>query len=72
MVNIPKLKLAMAFLGDYMVASEVASKIVSISGPTLLLTSSKSDLKWLRYGQNRNVIASHDISGRLAGCYLVC
>ena len=30
MVNVPKLKLAMAFLGDYMVASEVASKIVSI------------------------------------------
>ena len=32
--------------------------------PTLLLIRSKSEWKWLRYGQNRNFIASHGLSGR--------
>ena len=33
----------------------------------MLSTQSKCDLKWLRYGQNRNIIACHCISGTLAG-----
>ena len=32
-----------------------------ISKPTLLSTQSKSDLKWLKYDQKRNVITSHGI-----------
>ena len=32
---------------------------------------SKSDLKWLRYDQNRNIEASHDNSGWLADDQLV-
>ena len=49
-----------------------------LSGPNLLLklyelskvimscTLSKFDLKWLLYGKNRNIIATHSIFGRLA------
>ena len=33
--------------------------------PILLFTLSKSDLKWLRYDQNRNIIACHGNLGRL-------
>ena len=33
----------------------------------LRLNFTKLDLKWLRYDQNIDIIASHSISGRLAG-----
>ena len=37
----------------------------------MLFTQSKSDLKLLRYDQNRNIIASHGYAGRLADDKLV-
>ena len=45
--------------------------LYQLSKPSLLLTPSKSDLKWRRYDQNRNIIAPHGMSGRLAGGQLV-
>ena len=34
-----------------------------LNKPTLLFTQSKSDMKWLRYDQNRNSILRHGNSG---------
>ena len=38
---------------------------------TLLFTKSKYDWKWMRYDQNRNIIAIHGISGEIAGGYII-
>ena len=42
----------------------------------MLFIQSKSGLKWLKYDWNKNIIAGHDIPGRLAGgclgSYLDC
>ena len=41
-------------------------RLFKLNTPALLLKQSKSDLKWLRFDQNINIIASHGIYGRLA------
>ena len=56
-----KIVLAGGYLGSYLL------KLYESSIPILLF----SNLKWLRYDPNRNIIASHSNSGRLADCQLV-
>ena len=45
--------------------------LCELTKPTLLFTWSKSDWKWLRYDQNKNIIASNAIIGTLADGKLV-
>ena len=60
-----KIVLAGGYLGSYLL------KLYESSIPILPNTLAESDLKWLRYDPNRNIIASHSNSGRLADCQLV-
>ena len=47
--------------------SGTPGRLYELNKPILSFTQSKSDLKWLIYGLNRNIKASNGISGRLAG-----
>ena len=59
-------QLVTAFLGDQLVDIQVTTQIVGSEYTNFAFYFIKSDLKQLRYDQNRHIIASHGNSGRLA------
>ena len=65
--QIALLQLATAFLKDQLGKAKYLARLCQLRGPTLLFIPSKQDLKLLA----KHIIASHGISGRLAGEYLL-
>ena len=58
-------RLAAGYLCSYLI------RLYELGIPILRFTQAKSDLLWLRYDQNGNIIASRSNSGRLADGQLV-